>query len=100
MSVMTLLFDVVSVLVARDQPFSMYSFSPFTVLQNGYLPLLVEPFQLAFVACGHSEISGGNFHSFFGKFCCSKFSLLSAMTPPPTTQSSCDKIARHLLTMH
>ena len=52
MSVMTLLFDVASVLVARDQPLSIYSFPTFAVLQNGDMPLLVEPFQLAFVACG------------------------------------------------
>jgi hypothetical protein len=37
---------------ARDQPFSQYCIAPFPVIQNGFLRLLVEPFQLAFVACG------------------------------------------------
>ena len=55
MAVMTLLlFDIASVRLARDQPLLLYSIVPFAVLSNGFLPTLVEPFQLAFVACGQS----------------------------------------------
>ena len=57
MAVMTLLlFDIAPVRLARDQPLLLYSIVPFAVLSNGFLPTLVEPFQLAFVACGQSVV--------------------------------------------